>query len=266
MGVVATLTGRMPDGTSKIPLSPMDYYGELLAMTWDQVINNDGDPNFGAYPGSSLSHFREYIDGVATTLDNSDLVANRRVDLSGISTFGLSTVNNDSIFDGTHGVSLWPLLPILDIFPGSGHGPYSGQSVGDLQSSFWKYAVSGPETLTDYKTVTLLQRNRYRFNRISPYGFFARLDVYSLVFDDVEPFPVHVGADYHNFLVGCYIVQPSLISTRGPTPAMTWIEPPVFPIPTVSQSFQSGYLGQIVFSVDWETPAMWTVRTGISFI
>lgn len=260
LGIVATFTGLNPDGSYLAPPSPMDYYGELIAMTWDQVVpTNRG---LGVWPGGYASHFRNYQDGVSSTLEN---IIDRDIGEA----FNYGTVYS-SFAGGTPSLpaQLWPNLPIL-----TEQGitrAYTNQGDDLLQSARWQFATRGSAVQNNARSETIMFRDRYRFNRASPYGFFARLDIYSLI-NDVSapsfPFPVIIGPvngdGFTQF--GSYATNATLIAERGRTPAMTWIEPPIFEIPTFGQSYQSGYYGTLMLSVDWETPAMWTARTGIGF-
>lgn len=239
---------RDNQGSNQPPFGPIDQnilVGELNALDWDFI-------NHGA-----VGSIREYV----ITYDPSRVVHSYNFAAQEFEwkTYPLQTsypINN-----------MFPALPVFTPSGGTAT-PYIGQV--SRQCSFWKtqVGIDGPRQV--WRSWVQLQKTRYKWNRVVTHGFFAVanvwwLDQFGYKYGE-NPDPDYRPLDYlqqdgsHGRIS---IEDVNLISEHTNVAPNTWIYPPYSFSQGQPGTFTTGFAGQIMLSIDFETPAQWSARTGI---
>lgn len=185
-----------------------------------------------------------------------------------------NSMRSQIIVRNTDADRILPLLPIVNGYP--------SQLQFFRQSCYW----FEPATLTSRYTpaptavwisTTCTQRARYKMSWPS-HGFCALAEIYALHI--IGPAPgtwrfgfsnvyTERGQEDRQFDALTILNVRSLPTypwQRESQNPNTWIEIPTEHIFMPAQGGQPGYMGNIIFSVDFETKAEWTARTGVPII
>lgn len=235
-------------GSNTRPPAPIDQnilVGELNALDWDFI-------NHGA-----IGTIREYV----ITYDPSRVVHSYNF---ANSEFNWQTYPLQSSYPINN---MFPGLPIYSPRGGTvGPVPYIGQS--SRQCSFWKTETGFDRANTKWRSWVYLQKSRYKWNRVVPHGFFAICNVwwidqfgykYGSNPDDTDP------SDFlqNGLKARISLEDVTLISEHTNVAPNTWIYPPYSFQQGQPGTFSTGFAGQIMLSIDFETPAEWSFRTGL---
>ena len=158
---------------------------------------------------------------------------------------------------------VWPGLPNLNGRFGQ-FGPFLNQ--GPRQASLWYQSVNfgfdnsianGPAF---WSSNTFWMRGRWRYTWPSN-GWMALADLY--VYD--QRTGVRRGDAGYNGSGALTMDNVRMYSDPKATTSNTWIEAPFVPALTdgpYPATFAQGFVGRILFEIDFETPAAWHARTG----
>jgi hypothetical protein len=160
--------------------------------------------------------------------------------------------------------NMFPGLPVFT-HRGNPPTPYTGQ--GSKQCSFWKTQTGIDPVRAVWRSWTNVQRCRYKWNRPVDKGFFAVANIWWL---DQFGYKYGFNPD-NNAPLGFNQLGPGrisledvhVISEHNGVGANTWIEPPYHFDRGQPGGFTDGFAGQIMLSIDYESPADWSFRTGI---